>query len=152
MIHAGEVTLGRRGKAVERTKAAKTPCRSNKAAGQERVRCVAENKERGKKHTSFLQKGKPLNCCSSPALFGNSARLSELSEYYRPRWRRCAPSTSCSFGNRSPCTSSIMQGLQKSATLPLAKKVLYVTRPASRSHPGMFAVPVARRHRIPFSL
>ena len=58
---------GRRGKAVERTKAAKTPCRSNKAAGQERVRCVAENKERGKKHTSFLQKGKPLNCCSSPA-------------------------------------------------------------------------------------
>ena len=50
MIHAGEVTPGRRGKAVERTKAAKTPCRSNKAAGQERVRCVAENKERGKKH------------------------------------------------------------------------------------------------------
>ena len=42
MIHAGEVTPGRRGKAVERTKAAKTPCRSNKAAGQERVRCVAE--------------------------------------------------------------------------------------------------------------
>ena len=47
MILAGEVSPGRRGKAVERTKAAKTPCRSNKAAGQERVRCVAENKERG---------------------------------------------------------------------------------------------------------
>lgn len=31
---------------------------------------------------------------------------------------------------------------QKSATLPLAKKVLYVARPASRSHPGMFAVTV----------
>ena len=44
MIHAGEVTPGRRGKAVERTKAAKTPCRSNKAAGQERVRCVAEDR------------------------------------------------------------------------------------------------------------
>lgn len=41
---------------------------------------------------------------------------------------------------------------QKSATLPLAKKVPYVTRPASCSHPGMFAVPVARRHRIPFSI
>lgn len=67
MIHAGEVTPGCRGKAVERTKVVKTLCRSNKAAGQERVRCVAENKERGKKHTSFLQKGKPLNCCSSPA-------------------------------------------------------------------------------------
>ena len=47
MIHAGEVTPGRRSKAVERTKAVKTLCRSNKAAGQERVRCVAENKERG---------------------------------------------------------------------------------------------------------
>ena len=35
MIHAGEVTPGHRGKAVERTKAAKTLCRSNKAAGQE---------------------------------------------------------------------------------------------------------------------
>jgi len=45
MIHAGEVTPGRRSKAVERTKAVKTLCRSNKAAGQERVRCVAENKE-----------------------------------------------------------------------------------------------------------
>ena len=67
MIHAGEVTPGCRSKAVERTKAVKTPCRSNKAAAQERVRCVAENKERGEKHTSFLQKGKPLNCCSSPA-------------------------------------------------------------------------------------
>ena len=67
MIHAGEVTPGCRSKAIERTKAVKTPCRSNKAAAQERVRCVAENKERGKKHTSFLQKGKPLNCCSSPA-------------------------------------------------------------------------------------
>ncbi len=68
MIHAGEVMPGHRSKAVERTKAVKTLCRSNKAAGQERVRCVAENKERGgKKHTSFLQKGKPLNCCSSPA-------------------------------------------------------------------------------------
>ena len=67
MIHAGEVTPGCRSKAVERTKAVKTLCRSNKAAGQERVRCVAENKERGEKHTSFLQKGKPLNCCSSPA-------------------------------------------------------------------------------------
>jgi len=43
MIHAGEVTPGRRGKAVERTKAVKTLCRSNKAAGQERVRCVARN-------------------------------------------------------------------------------------------------------------
>lgn len=41
---------------------------------------------------------------------------------------------------------------QKSAMLPLAKKVLYVTRPASCIHPGMFAVPVARRLRIPFSL
>ena len=41
---------------------------------------------------------------------------------------------------------------QKSATLPLAKKVLYVTRPASRSHPGMFAVAVAHRHRNPFSI
>lgn len=41
---------------------------------------------------------------------------------------------------------------QNSATLPLAKKVLHVTRPASCSHPGMFAVPVARRHRIPFSI
>lgn len=41
---------------------------------------------------------------------------------------------------------------QKSATLPLAKKVPYVTRPTSCSHPGMFAVPVARRHRIPFSI
>lgn len=41
---------------------------------------------------------------------------------------------------------------QKSATLPLAKKVLYVTRPASRSHPGMFAVTVAHRHRNPFSI
>ena len=39
---------------------------------------------------------------------------------------------------------------QKSATLPLANP--YVTRPTSRSHPGMFAVPVARRLRIPFSL
>ena len=47
MILAGEVTPGCRGKAVERTRAVKTPCRSNKAAGQERVRCVAENKERG---------------------------------------------------------------------------------------------------------
>ena len=44
MIHAGEVTPGRRGKAVERTKAAKTLCRSNKAAGQERVRCMAEDR------------------------------------------------------------------------------------------------------------
>lgn len=43
MIHAGEVTPGRRSKAVERTKAVKTLCRSNKAAGQERVRCVARN-------------------------------------------------------------------------------------------------------------
>ena len=41
---------------------------------------------------------------------------------------------------------------QKSAALPLAKKVLYVTRPASCSHPGMFAVSVARRHRTPFSI
>lgn len=41
---------------------------------------------------------------------------------------------------------------QKSATLPLAKKVPYVTRPASCSHSGMFAVTVARRHRIPFSI
>lgn len=41
---------------------------------------------------------------------------------------------------------------QKSATLPLAKKILYVTRPASRSHPGMFAVTVAHRHRNPFSI
>lgn len=41
---------------------------------------------------------------------------------------------------------------QKSAILPLAKKVPYVTRPASRSHPGMFAVSVARRHRTPFSI
>lgn len=41
---------------------------------------------------------------------------------------------------------------QNSAMLPLAKKIPYVTRPVSRSHPGMFAVPVARRHRIPFSL
>lgn len=41
---------------------------------------------------------------------------------------------------------------QKSVTSPLAKKVPYVTRPASCSHPGMFAVPVARRHRIPFSI
>lgn len=98
----------------------------------------------------------PAELCKAVAAasqaFGNSARLSELSEYYRPRWRRCAPSASCSFGNRLPCTLSTMQGLQKSATLPLAKKVLYVTHPASRSHPGMFAVPVARSLRIPFSL
>lgn len=33
-----------------------------------------------------------------------------------------------------------------------AKKVPYVTRPASCSHSGMFAVPVAHRHRIPFSI
>lgn len=46
MIHAGEVTPGRRGKAVERTKAAKTLCRSNKAAGQERVRCMAERQRK----------------------------------------------------------------------------------------------------------
>ena len=50
---------------------------------------------------------------AAPQAFGNSARLSELSEYYRPRWRRFAPSASCSFGNRSPCTLSIMQGLPK---------------------------------------
>lgn len=41
---------------------------------------------------------------------------------------------------------------QKSATLPLPKKIPYVTRPASCSHSGMFAVTVARRHRIPFSI
>ena len=41
---------------------------------------------------------------------------------------------------------------QKSAILPLAKKIPYVTRPASCSHPGMFAVSVARRHRTPFSI
>lgn len=41
---------------------------------------------------------------------------------------------------------------QNSAMLPLAKKIPYVTRPASRSHPGMFAVSVARRHRTPFSI
>ena len=59
--------------------------------------------------------------------------------HYRPRWRRCAPSASCSFGSRSPCTSSIMHGLPKSATLPLAKNVLYVARPTSCSHPGISA-------------
>ena len=78
MIHAGEVTPGRRGKAVERTKAVKTLCRSNKAAGQERVRCVARNHYgRGEKHRSFLQKGKPLNCCSSPAArrLGTATRM-----------------------------------------------------------------------------
>ena len=48
MIHAGEVTLGRRGKAVERTKAAKTPCRSNKAAGQERVWRMVTGKEKSR--------------------------------------------------------------------------------------------------------
>lgn len=48
---------------------------------------------------------------------------------------------------RPPC-----KACQKSATLPLAKKVPYVTRPASCSHPGMFAVSVARRHRTPFSI
>lgn len=41
---------------------------------------------------------------------------------------------------------------QKSAILPLPKKIPYVTRPASCSHPGMFAVSVARRHRTPFSI
>jgi len=41
---------------------------------------------------------------------------------------------------------------QNSAMLPLAKKIPYVTRPASRSHPGMFAVTVARRHRNTFSI
>lgn len=41
---------------------------------------------------------------------------------------------------------------QNSAMLPLAKKIPYVTRPASCSHSGMFAVTVARRHRIPFSI
>lgn len=77
---------------------------------------------------------------AAPQAFGN--RLSvfpDRQNHYRPRWRRCAPSASCSFGSRSPCTSSIMQGLPKSATLPLAKKILYVTRPASRSHPGISA-------------
>lgn len=97
----------------------------------------------------------PAELCKAVAAasqaFGNSARLSEPSEYHRPRWRRFAPSASCSFGNRLPCTSSVMQGLPKSATLPLAKNVPYVTRPASCSHPGMFAVSVARRHRTPFS-
>lgn len=53
----------------------------------------------------------------------NSAELLQQSSIVRkqcssfravsPRWRRCAPSASCSFGNRSPCTSSIMQGLPK---------------------------------------
>ena len=89
----------------------------------------------------------PAELCKAVAAasqaFGNSARLSELSEYYRPRWRRFAPSASCSFGNRSPCMSSTMQGLPK---------VRYVTRPASCSHSGMFAVSVARRHRTPFSI
>lgn len=51
------------------------------------------------------------------------------------RLARCPPCKAC----------------QKSAMLPLAKKIPYVTRPASRSHPGMFAVSVARRHRTPFS-
>ena len=46
MIHAGEVTPGRRGKAVEHTKAVKTLCRSNKAAGQERVWCMADLKQK----------------------------------------------------------------------------------------------------------
>lgn len=39
------------------------------------------------------------NRCSSPALFGNSARLSELPEYLRLDRRHFAPSASCSFGN-----------------------------------------------------
>lgn len=52
------------------------------------------------------------------------------------RLARCPPCKAC----------------QKSAMLPLAKKIPYVTRPASRSHPGMFAVSVARRHRTPFSI
>ena len=65
MILAGEVSPRRCNRAVERTKA--RDIRRAEKAGQERVRCVAENKERGEKHTSFLQKGKPLNCCSSPA-------------------------------------------------------------------------------------
>lgn len=54
--------------------------------------------------------------------------------------------TDC-LARRPPC-----KACQKSATLPLTKKVPYVTRPASCSHSGMFAVTVARRHRIPFSL
>lgn len=77
---------------------------------------------------------------AAPQAFGN--RLSvfpDRQNHYRPRWRRCAPSASCSFGSRSHCTSSTMQGLPKSATLPLAKKIPYVTRPASRSHPGISA-------------
>lgn len=82
-------------------------------------------------------------CSSFADVRKQIVRLSGPPEYYRPRWRRCAPSASCSFGNRLPCTLSTMQGLPK---------VRYVTRPASCSHPGMFAVPVARRHRIPFSL
>jgi len=51
---------GRRSKAVERTKAVKTLCRSNKAAGQERVRCVAENKERGGRniHRSYKKENR----------------------------------------------------------------------------------------------
>lgn len=59
----------------------------------------------------------PAELCKAVAAasqaFGNSARLSELSEYYRPRWRRFAPSASCSFRSISPCMSSTMQGLPK---------------------------------------
>ena len=86
----------------------------------------------------------PAELCKAVAAasqaFGNRLPVfPDRQNHYRPRWRRCAPSTSCSFGSRSPCTLSIMQGLTKSATLPLAKKILYVTRPASRSHPGISA-------------
>lgn len=51
------------------------------------------------------------------------------------------------LARRPPC-----KACQKSAMLPLAKKIPYVTRPASCSHSGVFAVSVARRHRTPFSI
>ena len=60
MILAGEVTPGRCGK-LSAPRRKKTLWRSNKAAGQERVWCMASQK-----HKTVNAKERPLNCCNSP--------------------------------------------------------------------------------------
>ena len=65
MILAGEVSPRRCNRAVERTKA--EIYAAQKKRGRNGYGAWQRTKKGGKKHTSFLQKGKPLNCCSSPA-------------------------------------------------------------------------------------
>ena len=68
MILAGEVSPGRRAKAVERARVDENAVqvKQGRRAGTGMVR-GRKAKEGREKYTSFLQKRKPLNCCSSSA-------------------------------------------------------------------------------------